>query len=143
MNPEEVLVTEIAEKLALHRYWWSFDFVFLQVLIWSSILASTTSALLIAVGASPKWLTALLAVIPALALTVESNFNFSARYKFHAEYIVELENLNRRLQVVKEDPKVIATDLAAIQRALESKFPAPSMIRTHAPAQSVSAIRNP
>jgi len=73
--------------------------------------------------------------VPVLALTAESNLSFSGRYKFHDEYIVELEALNRRLQVAKEDPKGISADLSVIQKALESKFPNSSIVSKEVPRQ--------
>lgn len=128
MSPEDFMLKEIADKLSSHKAGGSLDFTVLQILIWSSILASAASAFLAAVGSPMKWLTALLAVVPALAITAESTISFSGRYKYHDEYVLELESLNRRLIVEKVDPKLISNELTALQRNMEAKFPAATVI---------------
>ena len=123
MSPEEFLTQELARKLSQHIRGGSLDFMILQILIWSSILASAASAFLAAVENSKKWITAGLAIIPAVAITAESNISFLGRYQYHDEYVLELEALNRRLIIEKADPKEISAQLSALDRQMEQKFP--------------------
>ncbi|WP_347989410.1 hypothetical protein [Methylomonas sp. AM2-LC] len=122
MSPEEFLLKEITEKLSEHRMWSSRDFSILQILLWASILASAISAFLATLNAN-KWLIAFLAAIPALAITVESTFHFSERYKYHDQWVIELEEMQRKVRVEKTDPQTISAELSNFQKGIISKFP--------------------
>lgn len=125
MSPKELLLKEIEQKLEKHRKWSSRDFSTFQILLWFSILASSISAILAAVDAN-KWLTMALAAIPALAITIENTFHFSERYKYHDQWITELEEMRRKVNVEEVPSKKVSTELSIFQKGMESKFPASS-----------------
>ena len=130
MSAQEFLVNALTAKLEHHEWWSSFDFAFLQFLVWSSILASAAAAFLAATSSPMKWLTAALALVPALASTAESNISFSGRYKWHDEYAAELESMKRRVIVEGAEPKAVSAELTILEKEMNARFPTATVINS-------------
>jgi signal transduction histidine kinase len=106
MLPEQQILQEIADKLAHHHVWSLVNFWGLQTLLWVSIIASVSAALLTAtIAAQPsnrrRLAIASLAAVPAAVVTIVSTFSLVERYQYHDDYIRVLEQLRRQMIVQK------------------------------------------
>ena len=93
MSPEQLFLKQLCDLLAKHADLSSLDFSIVQILLWASILCSSATTLLTATGKGSRILVGVLAAIPALALTAESCFNFTERYKYHDSYVLTVETI--------------------------------------------------
>jgi hypothetical protein len=103
LDKEQEFLKQADNLLSTHLFWGTGDFLILQTLLWGAILCSSAAALCTATGKGDKWLVALLAAVPALALTVESTFSFSARYQFHDKSAAIVQRI-RNDYVIRNDP---------------------------------------
>ena len=128
MTPEQQqMLAELKALLSHHNLWSTADFAILQTLLWASILSSTAATLLTATGKGAKWFVALLAVIPAFALTVESTLNFSERYQFHDKYMVALEDIKYGLEIRKDITAARASEMLVEFRRNGPQIPPPRL----------------
>src|SRR6266542_7152063 len=100
MAPEgQALIEALSKTLAYHNRWGSFDFIFIQTILWLAIIASVLSTVFASLQNVSKWLTVPIAVIPALVLSIEATFNFSDRVLWHDEYSTGIDRMMRSLTV--------------------------------------------
>jgi hypothetical protein len=92
------IVKEVSELIDEYSKYESSDQVIVFGLVWMSILASATAALLTALENGSKALVAIIAAIPALCLAIESSFKFSQQYQLRRAATADLLALRDELQ---------------------------------------------
>jgi hypothetical protein len=98
MNERESLLKELNQAAEQTRKygWRNYILAYLVALV--SVVGSIAATILAAVQLTPGWLTATIAAIPAVVLTVNTTFNFERKALWHWRTTKMFKGLIRRLK---------------------------------------------
>lgn len=105
------------------------DFLYAQLVLWLSILASLAATILSALGKHLSGgtkltvLTATLAAVPAATITISDKLNFEARSQWDTKFLYNFNSLLRELHLRQSDPENIACRLSELDKSMEAQFP--------------------
>lgn len=107
MNTKEILLTEIQnlDKREDRFGWWNYRAAYFVAFL--ALFGSITTIFLIVFDAN-KILTAIIAAIPALAISFTKIFNFERRAVYHWRKSKKLRGLLRQLKYEDEDIKAVS-----------------------------------
>ncbi len=123
------LIGEVSALQVEFSRYESYDQMLVFGVVWVSIIASATSALLAALGQGPKELVAVLAALPALCLTIESNLKLAQQYQNRKLATVALVELHDSLKYRNLSTAEGATVKAEILKAFAEKSVVPQLAR--------------
>lgn len=126
------MTTDLPTLIEHHTYWGSRDFIYSQVILWIALVASFAATILVSTATDkiPKWVIAVIAGLPALAMTVEKTFHYQERSQWHEGYSIRLEGLQSDIQ----SGKVAQADVGSLLKNLKE-----DMVKTW-PAATMSSI---
>lgn len=123
------LINEVSALVVEYTKFEGYDQKIVFGVVWISIIASAVAALLAALGQGPKELVAVLAALPALCLTIESNFKFSQQYQYRRMATAALQELQDGLKYQNLSTFDGAKSKAAILKAFAEKSVIPQLAR--------------
>lgn len=135
-DPAQVaLLAEVAELIKEYSGYETSDQYIVFGLVWASILTSAAAALMTALGKGSKFLVAVIAVAPALCLTIESSFKFSQQYQLRRAATADLLVLHDELKY----EELSAVDGSKRKRDIVRAFKTGSFVPTLSSANSTKA----
>jgi hypothetical protein len=136
------LTREVEALVAEFRHYENYDQKLVFGVVWISIIASAVSALLAALGQAPKELVAVLAALPALCLTIESNLKFAQQYQNRKMSTIALLELQDSLKYQDLPTADGAKAKAAILKAFAEKSVIPQLAREEKRPASPQSVNN-
>ena len=119
------LLAEIEDDTDHHCKWEGRDFTWAQVFIWTGIITSIASSILATgVFTVEKWVTVIVAALPAAVIVIDKTFKFASRASWHALYRASLNGLRRGLTFEGVPEKEISERRSKLEIEMEKLFPA-------------------
>lgn len=119
---DSTLQAELDSSIANHSRWQGKDFNKAQAMLWIGITASLAAGVIAAFGA-PKFITAVVSLIPGVILVVDRTFKHSVRSAWHAEYAIRLRALARAIRDQGAKPDQLSQQLTELEDEMQKKFP--------------------
>lgn len=124
IDPSESFKIELNNIIKRRKKYERLDFKLAHLMLWLSILASFSSAIIIADGeiGIPKIVLAIISGIPGLVVVIEKSFDFAKRSVWGTMYKIDLQELQDEIDFKKLDPSLAAKKLRQITRRNEMSF---------------------
>jgi hypothetical protein len=119
---------ELKRRLILRRKfddkWASINFVFAQVFVGTSILASFGTAIVAASNIASPLVLSILASIPGTAIIIDRSFRFADRWRWHCIVAIKYAALEQRLTIEDASVEEISRAMSDYLFEMEKKYPA-------------------
>ena len=121
------LLIELGDLISEYSKYETRDQAIVFGLVWVSILASAGAALLTALDKGSKILVTIVAVLPALCLTIESSFNFSHQYQLSRAATAAFLSVKDQLQYEGLSPAKGSSNMREIVSSFKTGSPVPTL----------------
>lgn len=95
-------------------------FAYLTAIV--AVLGSVSATIMINIDDVPKWLTSIMAILPAAVGAATSILRFEPKSQWFYERLHKLSELRRRLEFGAEEPGEIARELSALEQQYQENW---------------------
>ena len=130
-NAQDDLLNRLRTRRAFDDRWQLWNFVFYQLFLGLSIVASFVSAIVAASNLASPIVVAVLAAIPGTVIVIDRGFMFCRRWRWHNTVSTELEALERQMLIEGVSVKEVSQAMSNLMIDMEKLYPARGEIDGH------------
>ncbi len=123
-DSQKELLNRLRARRALDDRWQLWNFIFYQIVLGISIIASFISAIVAASNLVSPIIVAILAALPGTVIVIDRGFMFSSRWRWHNTMSTKLLALEQRLLFDAEtSAKEISEEMTDLLIKMETAYP--------------------